>query len=144
MTNNTHQNLDIARQSLLAPTGLDDTHLDKALNALMQKGVEQADLYFQISRHESWSLEDGIVREGSFNLGQGVGVRAMAGEKTGFAYSDELEVPALMQASSVAGAIARSGKAGQVAVAQPSSGHALYAPLDPVSSLADADKVALL
>ena len=139
-----HASLDIARQSLLAPTGLDESHLDKALNALMQKGVEHADLYFQISRHESWSLEDGIVREGSFNLGQGVGVRAMAGEKTGFAYSDELEVPALMQASSVAGAIARSGKAGQVAVAQPSAGHSLYAPLDPVSSLADTDKVAML
>ena len=96
--------IQIARQSLLAPTGLEDRHLDRALNALMQNGVDSADLYFQVTRHESWSLEDGIVKEGSYNLDQGVGVRAMAGEKTGFAYSEELALPALMQASTAAGA----------------------------------------
>jgi len=134
----------IARQSLLVPAGLEDLHLDRALNALMQNGVDSADLYFQVTRHESWSLEDGIVKEGSYNLDQGVGVRAMAGEKTGFAYSDELALPALMQASAAAGAIARSGRQGTVRVAVPQSGHRLYEPVDPVSSLADADKVALL
>lgn len=136
--------IQIARQSLLVPTGLEDLHLDRALNALMQKGVDSADLYFQVTRHESWSLEDGIVKEGSYNLDQGVGVRAMAGEKTGFAYSDELALPALMQASKAAGAIARSGRQGGVRVAAPQSGHCLYAPVDPISSLADTDKVGLL
>ncbi len=136
--------IQIARQSLLAPTGLEDTHLDRALNALMQNGVDSADLYFQVTRHESWSLEDGIVKEGSYNLDQGVGVRAMAGEKTGFAYSDELALPALMQAATAAGAIARSGSQGRVQVAAPRSGHHLYEPVDPISSLGEADKVALL
>jgi TldD protein len=136
--------IQIARQSLLAPTGLEDAHLDRALNALMKNGVECADLYFQVTRHESWSLEDGIVKEGSYSLDQGVGARAMAGEKTGFAYSDELALPALMQASTAASAIARSGQQGEVRVAAPRSGHQLYAPIDPISSLDDADKVALL
>jgi len=134
----------IARQSLLAPTGLEEAHLDRALNALMRGGVENADLYFQVTRHEAWSLEDGIVKEGSYNLDQGVGVRAMAGEKTGFAYSDDLVLPALMQASEAASAIARSGDAGSVQIASPRKGHDLYAPVDPIAGLADADKVELL
>jgi TldD protein len=145
MNNSDNSNpIQLARQSLLVPTGLEDLHLDRALNALMQNGVDSADLYFQLTRHESWSLEDGIVKEGSYNLDQGVGARAMAGEKTGFAYSDELALPALMQASSAAGAIARSGSQGKVQVAVPRSGHQLYEPVDPISSLEDADKVALL
>jgi TldD protein len=134
----------VAKQSLLAPTGLEDTHLERALNALMRGGVDNADLYFQVTRQESWSLEDGIVKEGSYNLDQGVGVRAMAGEKTGFAYSDDLVLPALMQASEAAGAIARSGDAGRVQIASPRRGHSLYAPIDPIAGMADADKVELL
>jgi TldD protein len=134
----------VAKQSLLAPTGLEDTHLERALNALMRGGVDNADLYFQVTRQESWSLEDGIVKEGSYSLDQGVGVRAMAGEKTGFAYSDDLVLPALMQASEAAGAIARSGDAGRVQIASPRRGHSLYAPIDPIAGMADADKVELL
>jgi len=145
LTNQDDSNpLQIVRQSLLAPTGLEDMHLDRALNALMKNGVDSADLYFQVSRHESWSLEDGIVKEGSYNLDQGVGVRAMAGEKTGFAYSDELALPALMQASTAAAAIARSGSQGEVRIAAPRSGHHLYEPIDPIASMGEADKVALL
>jgi TldD protein len=134
----------VAKQSLLAPTGLEDAHLERALNALMRGGVDNADLYFQVTRQESWSLEDGIVKEGSYSLDQGVGVRAMAGEKTGFAYSDDLVLPALMQASEAAGAIARSGDAGRVQIASPRRGHSLYAPIDPIAGMADADKVELL
>ena len=77
---------------------------------MMQGGVDYADLYFQVSRQESWSLEDSIIREGSFSLNQGVGVRAVSGEKTGFAYSDEVMLPALQQAASAAKAIARAGE----------------------------------
>jgi len=134
----------IARQSLLVPTGLDEGHLDQALNALMRGGVDNADLYFQVTRHESWSLEDGIVREGSYSLDQGVGVRAMAGEKTGFAYSDDLVLPALMQASEAASAIARRGDSGRVQAASPRKGHSLYPAVDPIAGLDDADKVAML
>jgi TldD protein len=134
----------VAKQSLLAPTGLEDAHLERALNALMRGGVDNADLYFNVTRQETRSLEDGIVKEGSKNLDQGVGVRAMAGEKTGFAYSDDLVLPALMQASEAAGAIARSGDAGRVQIASPRRGHSLYAPVDPIAGMADADKVELL
>jgi len=131
--------IQIARQSLLAPTGLEDMHLERALNALMRGGVDNADLYFQVTRNESWSLEDGIVKGGSYSLDQGVGVRAMAGEKTGFAYSDELALPALMQASEAASAIARSGDDGRVRVAVPRSGHQLYTAVDPIAGLPDSD-----
>jgi TldD protein len=107
-------------------------------------GVDSADLYFQVSRHESWSLEDGIVKGGSYSIEQGVGVRAMAGEKTGFAYSDELVLPALMQASKAASAIARRGSQGQVQIAAPRTGHSLYQPLDPIPTLTEVEKVQLL
>jgi TldD protein len=79
---------------MLEPAGLDESSLSTTLGSMMKGGVDYADLYFQVSRNESWSLEDGIIREGSFNLDQGVGVRATSGEKTGFAYSDELLMPA--------------------------------------------------
>ena len=136
--------IDIAKSRLLVPTGLDEQHLDQALNTLLQRGVDTADLYFQVIRHESWSLEDGIVKEGSHSIGQGVGVRAMSGEKTGFAYSDEIVLPALMHASQAASAIARQGHQGQVQVWRAQTGHSLYPPLDPLASITDAEKVQLL
>jgi len=144
LTELTHNPIQVAKRRLLAPTGLQDSDLDRALNALMSNGVDHADLYFQVTRHESWSLEDGIVKEGNYSIEQGVGVRAMAGEKTGFAYSDELVLPALMQASEAASAIARHGVQGRVQVSAPRSGHQLYEPIDPISTLPDADKVQLL
>ncbi|HHJ81220.1 MAG TPA: metalloprotease TldD, partial [Candidatus Tenderia electrophaga] len=106
--------------------------------------VDSADLYFQLSRHEAWVLEDGIVKEGSHNIEQGVGVRAISGEKTGFAYSDEIILPALSEAAQAARAIARSGRQGQVQSWQKCSGHSLYLPVDPLQSLAAEDKIALL
>ena len=87
---------------MLEPAGLDEGHLNKTLGSMMQGGVDYADLYFQVSRQESWTVEDRIIREGSFSLDQGVGVRAVSGEKTGFAYSDELLLPALEHAATAA------------------------------------------
>ena len=98
--------LAIARELILAPGGLDDARLDSALSQVMSSSVDAADLYFQLAREESWALEDGIVKEGSASIEQGVGVRALAGEKTGFAYSDEIVLPALEEASRAARAIA--------------------------------------
>ena len=86
------------RSQVLDAAGIADHDLERALAALMRGTVDNADLYFQVSRQESWTLEDGIVKEGAHSIEQGVGVRAMSGEKTGFAYSDELVVPALLQA----------------------------------------------
>ena len=137
--------LDIARRTLLAPAGLDETDIDRLLGQILTHRVDYADLYFQYSRHESWSLEEGQVKSGSYNVEQGVGVRAVSGEKTGFAYSDEILLPALSDAATAARAIARSGASAATPVRQ-RGGAALklYAPLDPLASLEDAAKVKLL
>ena len=137
--------LDTARQTLLAPAGLDETDLDRLLGQILTHRVDYADLYFQYSRHESWSLEEGQVKSGSYNVEQGVGVRAVSGEKTGFAYSDEILLPALSDAATAARAIARSGNSAGTPVRQRSAvAPRLYAPLDPLASLEDAAKVKLL
>ncbi len=141
---NTVDPIAIARAALLEPAGLGDADLDHALSVLLRGGVDNADLYFQVTRHESWGIEDGIVKEGSHSIEQGVGVRAVAGDKTGFAYSDDLAVPALLQAAQAAGAISRSGRQGALAVRSARNGRALYGCADPIVSLTDDDKIALL
>jgi len=111
---------------------------------MMQGGVDYADLYFQISRQESWSVEDRIIREGSFSLDQGVGVRAVSGEKTGFAYSDELILPALEHAASAARAIARQGETKALQAWARSDLPLLYPAADPTTSISDEQKTTLL
>ena len=128
----------------LDPAGLDERHLSRTLGSIMQGGIDFADLYFQLSRVESWTVEDGIIREGSFSLEQGVGVRAVSGEKTGFAYSDELMLPALEQAATAARAIARRGDGKSVAAWSRSQPAPLYPPDDPTTSISDTDKTRLL
>jgi TldD protein len=144
MTATTDEPLAIARDLILRPGGLDDTRLDRALGEVMSSSVDAADLYFQLSREESWALEDGIVKEGSASIEQGVGVRAVAGEKTGFAYSDEIVLPALEEASRAARAIARQGATHAVQAWSPRAGHRLYLPIDPLVTMNDVDKVSLL
>ena len=107
---NKENTIDNVMSQVLQPTGLDERHISNALGSLNLKDVDIADLYFQVSRQESWSVEDGKLKEGSFNLDQGVGVRAVCGEKTGFAYSDELLIPSLEQAASAARAISPTGR----------------------------------
>ncbi len=136
--------LEIARSSILSPSGLDDDHLSRLLAGIMGHAIDSADLYFQLSRHESWTLEDGIVKDGVHNIEQGVGVRAVSGEKTGFAYSDEIVMPALTRASEMARAIARQGGSGEIQAWRGASGHRLYLPTDPLGTLDDAEKVSLL
>ena len=141
---NSAKPLDIARELILRPGGLDDSRLDSALSQVMSSSIDSADLYFQLSREESWALEDGIVKEGSASIEQGVGVRAVAGEKTGFAYSDEIILPALEEASRAARAIAIRGGERAMHAVLPTSGHSLYLPIDPVSSFTSSEKVAWL
>jgi len=129
---------------MLEPAGLDEGHLNKMLGLIMQGGVDYADLYFQVSRQESWTVEDRIIREGSFSLDQGVGVRAVSGEKTGFAYSDELILPALEHAAAAARAIARQGKAQAIQAWNRSESALLYPPTDPTTSITDEQKTTLL
>src|ERR1043165_8452026 len=97
---------DTAQEILLAPYSLDDQRLQSVFGEIMTHRVDYADLYFQYSRSESWSLEEGIVKSGSFNIDQGVGVRAVTGEKTAFAYSDDISLPALQSAAEATRAIA--------------------------------------
>ncbi len=136
--------LDIARDRILTPAGLGDNDLNNVMDRVLGHAIDSADLYFQISRHESWLLEDGVVKEGSHGIDQGVGIRAIAGEKTGFAYSDEIQLPALMQASQAARAIAASGRQGSLQAWQARAGHALYQPLDPLSTLDERAKLQLM
>ena len=133
--------LDVAERMILAPSGLDEGRLSTVLGTLMSRGVDYADLYFQLSREEAWSLEDGIVKEGSHSIEQGVGVRAISGEKTGFAYTDEVILPALVEASDAARAIARSGAGSAVRAWQRPLTHRLYLPIDPLQAVRDEDKV---
>jgi TldD protein len=136
--------LRFVRDGILAPAGLDDGRVEQALGLVLGSAVDSADLYFQLSRSESWGLEDGIVKEGSASIEQGVGVRALAGEKTGFAYSDEIMMPALEEAARAARAIAVHGGSGAVQAWRQNSGHQLYLPVDPLLSLADEDKISWL
>ena len=133
-----------AQEVLLAPYALDDTRLQTVFGEIMSHKVDYADLYFQYSRNESWSLEEGIVKSGSFNIDQGVGVRAVSGEKTAFAYSDDISLDALKSAAEATRAIARRGQSGGVQIVKRGTGRQLYAPRDPLASLKDQEKVALL
>ena len=136
--------LDVARRTILRPSGLDEDRIASVLGSVMGYSVDYADLYFALTREESWSLEDGIVKEGAHSIEQGVGVRALAGEKTGFAYSDEIVLPALTEASHAARAIARSGSNSSIQAWRSSTGHQLYLPVDPIDGLSDTEKVKLL
>jgi len=136
--------IQIARQGILEPVGITDRDLDRLFGELRSPSIDAADIYFQTSRLESWVLEDGIIKDGSFNLEQGAGIRAISGERTGFAYSDELQYPALEQAARAARSIARGGQQVRVKVGTTPVPRRLYEPLNPVESLADEEKVALL
>ncbi|MDV3237548.1 MAG: metalloprotease TldD [Gammaproteobacteria bacterium] len=140
----TDSTLELARERLLAPAGLGDSDLGAVLDRLMGHAIDSADLYFQSTRFESWVLEDGIVKEGNHSIEQGAGVRAVSGDKTGFAYSDEIVMPALVEASRQARAIARSGSQARVQAWRPSGALGLYRPVDPLDSLSADAKVDLL
>jgi TldD protein len=138
--------LAIAKSVLLEPYGLDESHLLDALAQTFAHKVDYADLYFQYTRSEGWSIEEGIVKSGSFSIDQGVGVRAVVGDKTAFAYSDEINLTALLDSAKAVRSIARKG-AGQVKVAtktKASSGRLLYGIADPILSLDATAKVSLL
>jgi len=133
-----------AHATLLAPYALDDNRLQTVFGQIMAHRVDYADLYFQYSRSESWSIEEGIVKSGSFSIDQGVGVRAVSGEKTAFAFSDDISLDALNAAAQTTRAIARQGQGGSAQVVKRGAGHNLYLPHDPLASLNTQDKVSLL
>jgi TldD protein len=134
----------LARRALLAPAGLDEDAVARVLGDVMGHAVDYADAYFQLIREESWALEDGIVKDGAHSIDQGVGVRALSGDKTGFAYSDEVVLPAMLEAAHAARAIARAGSSGAMQAWRATGGRGLYLPIDPVESMDDGAKVSLL
>jgi len=144
-----------AESLLLAPFSLTEGDLSRVFGQILTHQVDYSDLYFQYSRSEAWSLDEGIVKSGSFSIDQGVGVRAISGEKTAFAYSDDISARALSDAASAVRAIAAAGQNGILPALQASTvprskspggtaGHALYAPHDPIASLPAEAKVKLL
>lgn len=137
-------NLELARQALLEANGLDENDLQNVIDSLFQHRVDEADIYLQNSRFESWVLENGIIKEGSYNIEQGAGVRAISGEKTGFSYSDEIVLSGLQQAAQAARAIVGSGGDGCCKAWVRSDVDRLYQPLDPMASIATDMKIDLL
>ena len=134
-----------AESLLLKPFSLSEADLSRTFGQILTHQVDYADLYFQYSRSEAWSLDEGIVKSGSFNIDQGVGVRAISGEKTAFAYSDDISAAALGDAASAVRAIAAAGQSGALPALRASAGgRALYLPNDPLASLPADAKVKLL
>ena len=133
--------ISLAETRLLLPAGLDPSGLDRAFGTLLGPGIDFGDLYFQHARRESWTVEDGIVKDGAHSIEQGVGVRAISGEKTGFAYSDDINAQALLDASKSARAIARDGAAHAPRTLVRTGGRALYAGVDPIDAMGNDAKV---
>ena len=142
----TLERLATAQSLLLAPFGLNESHLTRALAQITAHRVDDADLYFQYTRSEGWSLEEGIVKTGSFSIDQGVGVRAVAGEKTAFAYSDDISEASLMDAAQTVRSIAAAGQNRRVKTParKVAGSRSLYGGLDPIATLDSTAKVDLL
>ena len=140
MTNLIH----IAERDLLGPAGLSESQLEKMIGKLLGRSIDYADLYFQSTYAESWALEEGILKSGHFDISRGVGVRAVSGEKTGFAYADDILLPALEHAMTAARSITKQGGEQAVSVWQKDTVQMLYPAENPLSSLSETDKVSLL
>ena len=138
------QSLDFATQSLLLPADLNSRQLEDILNKVMTRSVDSADIYLQGSRGESWHLEDGIVKSGDFSIDRGFGLRVMSGEKTGFAYADDIALPALQNAAQSAKSIVQSGGSGLVHVDVSKKIPRLYPAINPLDTLTEKDKIGLL
>ena len=142
----THERLATAKALLLEPFGLSVTQVLQTLGLIATHRIDDADLYFQYTRAESWSLEEGIVKTGSFSIDQGVGVRAVSGEKTAFGYSDDISLASLQGAAQTVRAIGEAGQSRRVKLPGPklAGSRRLYPGLDPIASLDSAAKVQLL
>lgn len=136
--------LALARDWILAPAGLIERDIDRVMSVLLSAPLDDAELYFQSSRYESWLLEDGIIKEGSHSIEQGAGVRGISGDKTGFAYSDDIELPPLLEAAKNVTRIARSGAQARIGIAPSKPATLLYRPVDPLQSIPEHEKIELL
>jgi len=137
--------LHLGRHTLLEPSGITDTELEAVIGKILLKGIDYADLYFQSTYSESWSLEEGIIKGGNYQIDRGVGVRALSGEKTGFAYADDILLSALEQAATAASSIVKQGQKQEAVQAwQKTTANELYLPVNPLSSWTEQEKINLL
>ena len=136
--------LNLAKQSILTPAGLQESDIEKIMSRLLSSSVDAADIYFQSSHSESWVMEGGIIKEGSYSIEQGAGVRAVSGEKTGFAYSDRIELSVLLEAANNVRAIVRQGQEAQVKLTYAPNTTQYYPIANPLKSLAEQQKIDLL
>ena len=136
--------LNLVKQAILTPVGIQDSDIEKIMSRLLSSPVDAADIYFQSSHSESWVMEGGIIKEGSYNIEQGAGVRAVSGEKTGFAYSDRIELPVLLEAANNVKSIVRQGQEAQVGLKQAVNWPQYYPIANPLKSLSDQQKIELL
>ena len=134
----------LAKQAILTPAGISENEIDAIMSRLLSSRADAADIYFQSTRAESWVMEGGIIKEGSHNIAQGAGVRAVSGDKTGFAYSDRIELPVLLEAANNVKAIVRQGQNAGVGLAASLKWPSYYVPSDPITSLDDQQKIDLL
>jgi len=132
------------KQSILMPYGMQDKDIAQIMDSMLSASVDNADIYFQSSHFESWILEGGIIKEGVHNIEQGAGVRVVSGEKTGFAYSDRIELSVLLEAANNVKAIARQGQDAQRKLETIAGWPKYYEPVNPLKSLADQEKIDLL
>ena len=138
------QSLALAKQLLLTPASLDESSLDKLFKTMMSHHIDEADLYFQSCSYESWYLEDSQVKGGSFSLDKGVGIRAVSGDKTGFAYCDDIVLPSMLRAANAARSIALSGANTVQAIQMNTASVARYQGLNPIEGMSKQEKIALL
>lgn len=136
--------LNLVSEQLLTANNINQQDLFSLLGQLSERKLDYADLYFQSSYHESWVLEDSIIKDGSWNIDQGVGVRAVSGEKTGFAYADQITLNALTQSATAARSIVREQGNGKSHMLGAVMHRQLYPTVDPLQSLTREEKIALL
>ena len=136
--------LDIAKALLLKPASLDEANLERLIQQFLTRKVDDADLYFQSVHHESWYLEDSVVKSGSYSIDRGVGIRAVSGEKTGFAYCVDIDLPAMERAADAAQSIARAGSCAAHPLKIETAPLAHYPGLNPIEGLTKKEKIALL
>lgn len=139
-----NQALTIAKNVLLAPTSLDESSIEKLFKTMMHHHIDDADLYFQSTSYEGWYLEDSQVKSGSYSLDKGVGIRAISGDKTGFAYCDDILFPAMLRAADAARSIALTGGKGMKPVSVKTSPMTRYQGINPIEGMTKQEKIALL
>ncbi|WP_272947150.1 PmbA/TldA family metallopeptidase, partial [Legionella santicrucis] len=133
-----------AKKILLAPAALDETGIEKLFKTMMNHHIDDADLYFQSCHYESWYLEDSVVKSGSFSLDKGVGIRAVSGDKTGFAYCDDILLPSMLRAADAARSIALTGSMPTQSIHVKSAAVNRYQGLNPIEGMSKHEKIALL